>query len=287
MARYVIAAVAVLCLLYGHRRADADLLISQFLANPEGTDSPHEYVELVATRDIDFDATPYTVVFANNGSAAADGWIAGDSKTYGFNLDSGGVGRGDVVYVGGSLAQPVQAGGLTLRTINTGVDAGDAFGSPSRGGVLGNGGGNADAIAVFSMAASSLTRTTVPVDAVFFGDAIGSAFVGPGEGFTLPHNDHYGGGTLSVDSFLYAGGGSQEIGILEGTFDTANEAWTIGRTLSYTTQSPTAGTTAISLTTTSVPEPGTLVLGMLAAVPAAVCLLVKRRRWRRRGTQTQ
>ena len=53
------------------------LLISKILANPNGTDSPFEYVELVATRTINFSATPYSVVFSNNGTANANGWVAG------------------------------------------------------------------------------------------------------------------------------------------------------------------------------------------------------------------
>ena len=40
-------------------------------------------------------------------------------------------------------------------------------------GVLGNGGANADGIAVFDVPVNSITSSTVPVDAVFFGDIKG------------------------------------------------------------------------------------------------------------------
>jgi hypothetical protein len=36
------------------------LLISEYLANPSSTDSPFEYVELVATGSIDFAVTNYS-----------------------------------------------------------------------------------------------------------------------------------------------------------------------------------------------------------------------------------
>jgi hypothetical protein len=49
------------------------LLISEYLANPNGTDSPFEFVELRATRTINFATTPYSVVVANNGTATANG----------------------------------------------------------------------------------------------------------------------------------------------------------------------------------------------------------------------
>lgn len=50
------------------------LLISELLANPNGSASPFEYVELIATQSIDFSVTPYAVVFSNNGTANASGW---------------------------------------------------------------------------------------------------------------------------------------------------------------------------------------------------------------------
>src|SRR5687768_4529235 len=84
----------------------AQLLISEYLANPSGTDSPFEFVELIATENIDFSLTPYSVVFGNNGTATANGWIQGADVTYGFNITAGSVSPGDVVYVGGSSMAP-------------------------------------------------------------------------------------------------------------------------------------------------------------------------------------
>ena len=48
---------------------NGQIVISGFEANPAGTDSPYEYVQLKATQAIDFSVTNYSVVFANNGTA--------------------------------------------------------------------------------------------------------------------------------------------------------------------------------------------------------------------------
>jgi hypothetical protein len=154
------------------------LLISEFLADPTGTDSPFEYVELLATKTINFATTPYTVIFSNNGTANANGWIKGGQETYAFLINSGTVVAGDLIYVGGSSIAPTTN---KLRTINTGTTAGDGgIGTSNVNGVLGNGGTNADAIAVFDVTATSITASTVPVDAIFFGTGIGQALVSNG-----------------------------------------------------------------------------------------------------------
>ncbi|MEP7263474.1 MAG: SprB repeat-containing protein, partial [Bacteroidota bacterium] len=183
------------------------LLISEVGANPVGTDSPFEWVELIATKKINFAITPYTVIAANNGSASMKGWVLGfppasSVGTYAFEISSGIVNPGDVVYVGGSGMTPT---GVKLRVINTSTTGGDGgIGGPNSSGVMGNG-ATADGIAVFSHAASSLDSTTVPVDAIFYGTTIGTAALqvdGNYFGYTLPANDAYTGGHLAPTSFI-------------------------------------------------------------------------------------
>ena len=179
---------------------DPGLLISELMPDPTGTDNSNEWVELIATRNIDFSVTPFSVVFANNGTATVNGWKAGVGITYGFNINSGSVQKGDVVYVGGSLMTPT---GTKLRVISTGTVAGDAFGNLATGGVLGNGTTSADAVAVFNVDAASITNTTVPVDAIFYGTALGNAIVSGGTaGYVLPINDKYNGGYLQSTSYF-------------------------------------------------------------------------------------
>jgi len=179
---------------------DPGLLISEFMADPTGTDNSNEWVELIATRTIDFSVTPFSVIFANNGTATVNGWKAGAGITYGFNINSGSAQKGDVVYVGGSLMTTT---GTKLRVISTGTVAGDAFGNLAASGVLGNGTTSADAVGVFDVAAASITNTTAPVDAIFYGTALGNAIVSSGTaGYVLPVNDKYNGGYLQSTSYF-------------------------------------------------------------------------------------
>jgi uncharacterized protein (TIGR02145 family) len=184
------------------------LVISEIHPDPSGNDSPFEWVELVATDYINFNTTPYTIVFSNNGTATSKGWFQGGipsppptNSTYAFAINSGSVSPGQIVYVGGSQMTPT---GTKLRTINTATTAGDGGigGAFLSSGVLGNGGGVADGVAVFKKSVSLIDSTTYPVDAVFFGTGIGvAAFSDTSAGFTLPTSDIYPGGHLRSNSF--------------------------------------------------------------------------------------
>ncbi len=176
------------------------LLISEVLSDPTGTDSPFEFVELVATRVIDFSSTPYTVIFCNNNTATANGWINGGTRTYAFSITTGIVFPGEVVYVGGSSMIPLTN---QLRAINTATTPGDGgIGNAAAGGVLGNGGASCDGIAVFNIPVASITSSSVPIDAIFFGNTVGAAYVSSVAGYELPVNDVYSGGKLDTISFL-------------------------------------------------------------------------------------
>jgi len=222
--------------------SDPGLLISEFMADPTGTDNSNEWVELIATRAIDFSVTPFSVVFANNGTATVNGWKAGAALTYGFNINTGTVQLGDVVYVGGSLMGP---SGTKLRVISTGTVAGDAFGNANSTGILGNGGASADAVAVFNVAAASITTSTAPVDAIFFGTGLGSAVVSAGAaGYTLPTNDKYSGGFLQSTSYFIPSSPTQGKSFLAtGTYNYQTGVYTTPRTW---TVDPTAFTNATS-----------------------------------------
>lgn len=247
-----------------HAQNGAGLLISEMLPNPTGTDSPFEFVELVATRSINFAVTPYTVVVCNNGTANAQGWISGGALSYGFEITTGTVNAGDVVYIGGTSMAPT---GTILRAINTGTTNGDGFGSFNTGGIVGNGGSNADGIAVFDRAVGTITNSTVPVDAVFYGTAIGSALVNAGaDGYQLPVNDLYPGGKLQGASFLAPDAGSAQYITATGVFNPVTGAFTTARswalngaftnsatTVSLSTATP-AATVAFATTNQTVNE---------------------------------
>ncbi len=254
------------------------LVISEILANPSGTDSPFEWIELVATSNINFATTPYTVV-CNNSAATANGWIEGGTITYAFQINTGTVNAGDVVYVGGSSMAPT---GTKIRTINTGTTAGDGFGTAATGGVVGNGGSNGDGIAVFNLASASITSSSVPVDAIFYGSALGTAVLNNGaDGYQLPVNDLYTGGKLQANSF-FAGdpGGDQSIRAT-GLFNTQTGLWSSQRNWTVGTPtldnlsavnliSVTPGTITFSAVTQNFSEnAGTVNIGLTSASPNA------------------
>jgi hypothetical protein len=223
--------------------ANPGLLISEFLSDPAGTDAPFEWVELIATKSINFSATPYTVVFTNNGTATTKGWRIGGNVSYAFQISTGVVNPGDVFYVGGSSMAPT---GLKLRTINNSTTAGDVFGSV--GGSLGNGGPNADGIGVFALPAAAIDSSSVPVDAFFFGSGYGTTVVAGGTaGYTLPVNDLYSGGFFNTGSLIGSNSVSGSSFRATGSFNISNgtyvtRTWAINPTF-------TDGTSAITVVT--------------------------------------
>ncbi len=224
--------------------ANPGLLISEFLADPTGTDAPFEWVELIATKNIDFAVTPYTIVVANNGTGTTKGWRAGGTLTYAFQISTGQVIKGDVFYVGGSSMAPT---GTKLRIINTTTTAGDGFGNSSASGSFGNGGANADAVGVFNVAAAMIDSSTIPVDAIFYGSGLGSAIVNAGaNGYTLPTNDRYSNGNLNASSFIAPNSVSGSHFKATGSFNFESGIYTTPRV--WTVQPAfTNGTSAVSL----------------------------------------
>ncbi|MBK8846396.1 MAG: SprB repeat-containing protein [Bacteroidetes bacterium] len=208
------------------------MVISKVFANPNGNDSPFEFVELFAIKDIDFSLTPFSVIFANNGNANANGWLQGGGITYGFEINSGMATAGTTYYVGGSSMIPLTN---ILRAINTGTTTGDnGLGVANPTGILGNGGTNADAVAVFNGSLSSLTSSTVPQDALFFGSVIGGAAMPGGtQGYELPISDHYSGGKLQNTSFLALDVKTDTIIVANGVYDLTTSSFNAPRTFTY------------------------------------------------------
>ena len=228
------------------------LVISEFFPNPAGTDSCHEFVELIATKPINFGLTPYTIIVNNNGTANAQGWVAGGALSYAFAITSGSVAAGNVVYVGGSCMVPA---GQKLRVIHVKYTGGDGgIGTANAAGVFGNGGPNADGVAVFDLPVASITNSSVPRDALFFGTSLGTAIVNAGlDGYQLPVNDLYSGGKLSATSF-FTGDPVADVITATGIFNTTNNVWTLPRTFSITPfASQTNASSSVSLTTSAAP----------------------------------
>jgi hypothetical protein len=265
------------------------IVVSGWLTNVNGDDSPYEYAQFVATQDLDFAVTPFTIIWndvgvvGSTGTASfSDGWAGGSLLSYAFQLTSGTVTRGEVFYVGGSaqlLAGPGSAsfaGQRWLRTINTSFIGGDGLGSADTTGVFGNGGPNADGIAVFSGLASAITSTTVPLETVFFGNAVGTAHPASG-GFKAADNDHYLSAGIFGDvgnDFLFGDLAQNQFERLSGTFNWTTQQWDIPRTGSVVTLNSSSTPSAIASTITIVPESSVLFL----ASGGLTALFVARRR---------
>lgn len=209
-------------------RFDGAILISGIMPDPRGTDAPatgasatfanptmggasvhagpYEYVQLMALEDIDFSITPYSLVVCNNRTGNGpqeNGWAAGGSKTYKFNLTQGRVATGEFFYVGGTAKalNGYNTCGIVdishakwIRTIsynNPGV-TGDGFGAQTAG-VMDNfttTNRTFSGIAIFR--GLTVTRNTVPIDAVFFGNKTDDGYNEiSGWGYLIPKNDLY------------------------------------------------------------------------------------------------
>lgn len=176
------------------------IIITGFISDVIGGDGNYEYIQLMATRDINFATTPFAVVTNNNAGGStptgvpANGWATGGFRTFKLNLTSGTAAKGTLFYVGGSnklingAASTSIAGVNWIRSFNYTAIDGDGFGTKTSG-LLANS-GNASGIAVFE--GTNVTVNSVPVDVLFVG-ASGSIYAaGPPErGYRIGNTDWY------------------------------------------------------------------------------------------------
>jgi len=184
------------------------IVISGFISDVAGGDGNYEYVQMMATRDIDFSVTPFSIVFTNNAGASAptgipvNGWATGTARTYKINMTSGFAAKGTFFYVGGKemrINGPAQTN--PVRPLSTDIshanwirahdyvnNNGDDFGNKT-GGLLANS-GNASGIAVFE--GTTVTENSVPIDVIMIG-ANGSIFSAgpPARGYRITNTDWY------------------------------------------------------------------------------------------------
>lgn len=160
----------------------AAIVISGYIGDVEGTDLDGEYMQFLATQDINFSATPYSVVIHNTSSGyqptgvPLDGWATGGTtgkRAYKFDLTSGTVKKGDYFYVGNSSklingqGSASMAEGKWIVSRNTGQVAGDGIGAKSTDLFLNGTSAYTDGIAVFQ--GTTVTKYTVPIDVVITG----------------------------------------------------------------------------------------------------------------------
>jgi hypothetical protein len=181
----------------------AAIVISGFMADVKGGDGNYEYMQFIATRNIDFRETPFSVVVTNNAGASLPiglpslGWATGsltttgNARTYKFNLTSGTVAKGEFFYVGGSTKMingansTSMANSKWIRAFDYSKVDGDGFGVATSG--LFANSGNASGFAVFE--GITVDKDKSPIDVVFIGT--GGSLVSETQGYRIANTDFY------------------------------------------------------------------------------------------------
>jgi hypothetical protein len=171
-------------------------LITGFMSDAAGTDADYEYIQFLATRNIDFAVTPFSVVTTNNAGTSTpigfpiSNWATGGLRTYKFNLTTGKATKGTFFYVGGTKKLINGPSSTDIKTSNwirafAYSGTGEGFGTGTTN-LLANS-GNAFGMAIFE--GTTITAASVPIDAVFIGT--GGTISGDGKGYQIPDNDYY------------------------------------------------------------------------------------------------
>lgn len=174
------------------------VVITGWMNDPVGGDGNHEYIQFMATEDIDFVATPYSVITTNNAGAStptgypSKGWITGGLRTYKFNLTSGSVKKGEFFYVGGNNklingpnSTNISDAKWILNRNYVSNDGADGVGTKTSG-LLANS-GNAYGISIFQ--GTAITEQSIPEDVMFV--ATGGSLFGNGYGYRITNTDFY------------------------------------------------------------------------------------------------
>ncbi len=174
-------------------------IITGYLVDPNGTDGNNEYIQFLATADIDFTKTPYSVFATNNAGATTfplQGWVTGGVRTYKFNLTTGKVLKGEYFYVGGALKRINGSSSTSIASAKwiasldyTTLNGADGVGAPT-GNLLANS-GNIAGIAIFE--GTAVTLNSVPLDVIFFGGSGGNFYSAgpPAVGYRITNTDFY------------------------------------------------------------------------------------------------
>lgn len=219
-------------------------IICGYYADPSGTDANYEYIQFMATQDLDFRQKPFSVCTTNNAGGSnpfpVNGWGTGGVRTYKFNIMRGTVAKGAFFYVGGykqiagvTSTDISNANWVVSKLYNDNVgDDGIGFKTAN---LLANS-GNAAGIAIFATPIVGLN--TVPSDVVFYGGTGGNVY-GDGVGYSICNNDYYNVKNDGTDQPFYRQGNNtsrfvvpeaSQFSYLGGVYDVASKTWPTKRT---------------------------------------------------------
>ncbi|MET0635651.1 MAG: DUF5689 domain-containing protein [Chitinophagaceae bacterium] len=203
-----------------------DLIISGFQSDPKGGDGGYEYVQMIATKDIDFSVTPYSIVFSVNSGAASSanpldaGWATGGQRTIRWSIDSGGVQKGKFFYFGFQGKKINGSGGTYLFPAETNW-CGKNFASATGNTNAGDGGlvrasnfsntgpfansGNCTGLALFR--GITVNEESIPEDVLFVTNGGGAALYDvtktPTLGYRICNNDWYSMYSVNINPVTY------------------------------------------------------------------------------------
>ncbi|MGC4099709.1 DUF5689 domain-containing protein [Ferruginibacter sp.] len=178
----------------------APVIITGFISDVAGGDGNYEYMQFMATQDINFATTPYSVVVTNNANASVptgypvNGWATGNMRTYKMNLTSGTAAKGTFFYVGGT-GKTINGASSTsissvnwIRSFNYTTTDGDGFGTKTSG--LFANSGNASGFAIFK--GTNVDVNSAPVDVLFVstGGSLYTTTPAP-QGYRIANTDWY------------------------------------------------------------------------------------------------
>lgn len=243
------------------------VIITGIMSDVKGGDGNYEYVQFMATKDINFALTPFAMVATTNPNAAvpsgppSEGWATGGQRTYKINITSGTVTKGSFFYVGGT-GRMINGSGSTaipatkwIRGLNYTTTDGDGFGLKT-GGLFANS-GNATGVAIFE--GINVTVNSKPVDAMFISGG-GSLYTPTPTpmGYKIPNSDWYdikNPITLEDQPYYRAGTNTMFLPyltadqgyfyLLGGEYSIPLAKWTKARTQTYITLEKTSPLTAI------------------------------------------
>jgi hypothetical protein len=180
-------------------------VISGFIADVIGGDGNYEYVQFIATKDIDFSVTPYSLVVCNNATAAVptgyplNGWAQGGTtapaqwRSYKINMNSGTAKKGTYFYVGGTFKLINGSSSTSIATSNWirnydySTLPGEGFGT-ALAGLFANS-GNASGLAVFE--GTTVTKASTPIDCEFISTGGSLYQASPEAGYRVANTDFY------------------------------------------------------------------------------------------------
>lgn len=203
-----------------------DLIITGFMADPRGGDGGYEYVQMLATKDINFTTTPFSIVFCANAGTAITatplnaGWATGGQRTIKWNINSGTAQKGKFFYFGfqgkkingsgGTYSFPAETNWYqkTYNSATGATNKGD--GGLVKESAFSNTGpfpnsGNTCGVAIFK--GTTVTEASVPHDVLFVATGGTTGIYDPGKnpilGYRICNNDWYSMYSISIDPVTY------------------------------------------------------------------------------------